>query len=76
MLNVGLIGAGRWGRLVLRDLVALGCRVSVVDPDGDARRAACDGGAAFVTQITRSHSMLCAAQRTRPGSMAVTGDFR
>lgn len=49
MLNVGLFGAGRWGRLVLRDLVALGCRVSVVDPDGDARRAACGAGAAFVT---------------------------
>lgn len=49
MLNVGLIGAGRWGRLVLRDLVALGCRVSVVDPNGEARRAVCDAGAAFVT---------------------------
>jgi predicted dehydrogenase len=29
-LDVGLIGCGRWGRLILRDLVALGARVHVV----------------------------------------------
>lgn len=29
-LNIGLVGCGRWGRLILRDLLSLGARVSVV----------------------------------------------
>ena len=29
-LHVGLVGCGRWGKLILRDLLALGCEVSVV----------------------------------------------
>lgn len=32
-LDIGLIGCGRWGRNILRDLVALNCKVSVYDPD-------------------------------------------
>jgi len=28
--SIGLIGCGRWGRLILRDLISLGCRVHVV----------------------------------------------
>jgi len=28
--SIGLVGCGRWGRLILRDLVVLGCRVHVV----------------------------------------------
>lgn len=37
MLHIGLIGCGRWGRHILRDLLALGCQVHVVDPDEAAR---------------------------------------
>ena len=29
-MRVGLVGCGRWGRLILRDLKALGCWVAVV----------------------------------------------
>lgn len=43
--NVALMGCGRWGRHILRDLVALGCGVAVVDPDEAARRHALDHGA-------------------------------
>lgn len=32
-LAIGLVGCGRWGRLVLRDLVSLGCRVAVASRD-------------------------------------------
>lgn len=40
MARVSLIGCGRWGRNILRDLRALGCEVAVADPDPDARRHA------------------------------------
>lgn len=42
---VGLVGCGRWGQAILRDLVALGCRVAVVDIDPASREAAAGLGA-------------------------------
>ena len=42
---VGLVGYGRWGRHVLRDLRTLGCTVHVADPDPAARAAAVRAGA-------------------------------
>jgi predicted dehydrogenase len=39
------LGCGIWGRKILRDLLLLGCRVHVVDPDGKAREAAAALGA-------------------------------
>jgi len=44
--RVTLVGCGRWGRHILRDLVALGCDVAVVDPDEAARDYALGHGAA------------------------------
>jgi predicted dehydrogenase len=43
--SVGLVGCGRWGRHVLRDLRSLGCDVTVVARSEATRRAALDGGA-------------------------------
>jgi predicted dehydrogenase len=40
MTRVALIGCGRWGRNILRDLLVLGCEVAVTDPDPEARRHA------------------------------------
>lgn len=37
--TIGLIGCGRWGSLILRDLLALDCRVHVVVPRAAARSA-------------------------------------
>lgn len=37
---IGLVGCGRWGQAILRDLVALGCRVTVIDTDPASREAA------------------------------------
>jgi predicted dehydrogenase len=52
--HVALIGCGRWGRNILRDLIALGGVVSVIDPDPDARAAARGAGATSVeSDITR-----------------------
>jgi predicted dehydrogenase len=42
---VALIGCGRWGRHVLRDLLALGARVVVVAPSEATRRYALEAGA-------------------------------
>lgn len=44
--RVALVGCGRWGRNILRDLLELGAAVTVVDPDAGARAAARDAGAA------------------------------
>jgi predicted dehydrogenase len=44
-LHVGLVGCGRWGANVLRDLVALGAEVTVADPDADRRDRALAAGA-------------------------------
>lgn len=46
--TIGLVGCGSWGKNVLRDLVTLGCRVLVADPDPAARERAAAGGAAGV----------------------------
>lgn len=40
LLHLGLIGCGRWGRNILRDLRAIGCQVTVADPDPKARQVA------------------------------------
>jgi predicted dehydrogenase len=44
-MHVGLIGCGRWGRHVLRDLRSLGCEVTVVARSEESRSAATEGGA-------------------------------
>ena len=51
-LRVGLVGCGRWGRFILRDLVSLGCEVAVVAISSDGHRNAVEGGAwAVVSRI-------------------------
>jgi predicted dehydrogenase len=49
-MNIGLVGCGRWGRLILRDLLSLGVAVSVVARGDDARRAG-EAGARVVSRI-------------------------
>ena len=44
-VSVGLVGCGGWGRHILRDLVSLGARVTVVLPTDRNRSAAIEGGA-------------------------------
>lgn len=45
---VGLVGCGRWGRHILRDLVAIGCEVPVVARSEESRARAEEGGAAAI----------------------------
>ena len=47
-MQISLIGCGRWGRNILRDLRALGAEVPVADPDPDARAQALVRGAKAV----------------------------
>src|SRR5512138_3774871 len=44
--TVALVGCGRWGRHILRDLLGLGCAVTVVDTSPERRREALERGAA------------------------------
>jgi len=44
-MRVGLVGCGRWGALILRDLIALGCSVDVVARSAESVKRARDGGA-------------------------------
>jgi 2-dehydro-3-deoxyphosphogluconate aldolase/(4S)-4-hydroxy-2-oxoglutarate aldolase len=43
--RIGLVGCGRWGRFVLRDLVALGSDVTAAVRSADGRASALEGGA-------------------------------
>jgi predicted dehydrogenase len=45
---VGLVGCGRWGRHILRDLVTLGCEVPVVARSEASVARATEGGAAAI----------------------------
>lgn len=49
-MHLGLVGCGRWGRLILRDLNALGCSVSVVARSPESRQRAMDGDAAAIVE--------------------------
>jgi predicted dehydrogenase len=51
-MDVGLIGCGRWGRLILRDLLSLGARVHVVAPSEATRAFALANGAASAAAQT------------------------
>jgi predicted dehydrogenase len=44
------VGCGKWGRFVLRDLVALGSEVTVAVRSGDGKAAAVQGGATDVVE--------------------------
>lgn len=46
--RLGLIGCGRWGKFILRDLVDLGCEVSVVASDGPSHDNATEYGATSI----------------------------
>ena len=43
--RIGLIGCGRWGRNILRDLLSVGCEVSVAEHSQDGRAHAREAGA-------------------------------
>jgi predicted dehydrogenase len=45
---IGLVGCGHWGRHILRDLVSLGCEVSVVAPSPQSHANAREHGAARI----------------------------
>lgn len=47
-LSIGLVGFGRWGRLIHRDLKSLGAVVHVATPSAESRQAALAAGAASV----------------------------
>jgi predicted dehydrogenase len=48
---IGLVGCGKWGRLVLRDLVGLGAQVSVAATGERAQHAAAAGAISVVSDL-------------------------
>ncbi|MEH6552268.1 MAG: Gfo/Idh/MocA family oxidoreductase [Pseudomonadales bacterium] len=48
--HIGLIGCGRWGKHILRDLKSLGCRVTVVARSDSSRSNALEYGADVVVE--------------------------
>ncbi|HEY3673366.1 MAG TPA: Gfo/Idh/MocA family oxidoreductase [Acidimicrobiia bacterium] len=52
MTRIGLVGCGRWGANVLRDLVSLGADVVAADPDPVKRDAASAAGATASVERT------------------------
>ncbi len=58
-LRIGLVGCGRWGRHILRDLRALGCEVAVADNNEQSRSHALTAGA---TQVVKHLDHLPDAQ--------------
>ena len=50
-MRIGLVGCGRWGALILRDLRALGCSVTVAAHNEETRRRAIAGGAEVVDEL-------------------------
>ncbi|MBF2048114.1 MAG: Gfo/Idh/MocA family oxidoreductase [Elainella sp. C42_A2020_010] len=50
-LRIGLIGCGRWGANILRDLLSLDCEVTVADPDPVASAKATQAGAKAVASL-------------------------
>ncbi len=49
-VHVGLVGCGRWGANCLRDLIALGCEVTVVSNSADSTERAITGGASRIVK--------------------------
>ena len=47
---IGLVGCGRWGRNILRDLIQQGCRVAVATRSDESAAAARAGGACEVVR--------------------------
>lgn len=47
-LKIGLVGSGRWGKLVLRDLIKLNCQVTVVARSEESKKNALDAGAVSI----------------------------
>ena len=45
MIHIGLIGCGRWGKYILRDLLSLNAKVTVIAPSGPTRDYAVANGA-------------------------------
>jgi predicted dehydrogenase len=53
----GLVGCGNWGRLILRDLRALGCPVVAVARSAESRARALDGGARVVSHLDEADGL-------------------
>lgn len=47
-LSIGLVGCGRWGKYILRDLVSLGCQVAVAANSAPSRKNAVENGAKVI----------------------------
>lgn len=73
MTTVGLIGCGRWGQYILRELVSLGCVVHVVARAEETRELALDRGAkrahSDITSLPHVDGVIVATPASSHGSI-------
>jgi predicted dehydrogenase len=67
--KIGLIGCGRWGRNILRDLLALGCTVHVADTSRESLKLAKAAGATETVTETRALPTVDAVVIATPSSI-------
>lgn len=58
-IQIGLVGCGRWGKNILRDLLLLGCQVHIYDNDSAACKLALEKGASSAVTDFPSFSADC-----------------
>lgn len=69
-MTIGLIGCGKWGKFILRDLVRLHCRVTVMAVDDTSREQAQAYGAARIVSsikalVKQDGYIICTPSTTR-----------
>ena len=67
--HIGLVGCGRWGQHILRDLKSLNCEVTVVARSDQSRKNAVEGGA---TNVVDTVSKLPSVEGVVVASLTIT----
>ena len=52
-IHIGMVGCGNWGKNILRDLMSLGCTVTVVARSVDSKKRASDFGDAKIVEAIK-----------------------
>jgi predicted dehydrogenase len=80
MPRIALLGCGRWGRNILRDLLSLGCEVFVADPNPEALKYAQSAGAQILgttlNDLPQSDGLVIASPTSTHAAVIESALFR